>query len=520
WGNASGGVLALSTFAPGRPSAARLRQTVGAYGLTKTDAQAMLSRSGRSLSAFVSYLDQGGYRAHSEHRALRAGFSGRLPLGSHRVLQAVGVVAHVPVAEAPGSLTQALVEADPRQADPRSVPASTGKAVDQGQLGLTYSQALGSATVRATAYGVYRRLENALPFAFIDLDRHAGGVRLVAEGAVRGVAWGIGAEADGQRDDRVEYDNVGGSPGSEVQLYQRETATNQAAFAHASAPLGPVRVSGGARLDRIRYEADDRLGSGDGGQTFHAVSPSLGVVLPFANGRLFASVATALDAPTTQELGNRPDGQGGFNLDLHPERAVGMEAGASGRLPAGRIGYDVALFALRVEDMISPYELEDGGPTLYRNEGTTRHAGVEVALTGAPSPGLSFAAAYTYLDAAFTGGPSEGREVPGVPAHRVSGALDVRRGPLWLTLEAEAASGFYVDSENTARNGGFIVAHARLSHTGVRLGRGITLTPFIAARNVTDERYNGSVVVNAAGGRYYEPAAGRHGQAGLTLTLD
>jgi iron complex outermembrane receptor protein len=35
-----------------------------------------------------------------------------------------------------------------------------------------------------------------------------------------------------------------------------------------------------------------------------------------------------------------------------------------------------------------------------------------------------------------------------------------------------------------------------------------------------DAEYAGSVVVNAFGARYYEPAAGRHVLVGLTLSLD
>jgi iron complex outermembrane receptor protein len=36
-------------------------------------------------------------------------------------------------------------------------------------------------------------------------------------------------------------------------------------------------------------------------------------------------------------------------------------------------------------------------------------------------------------------------------------------------------------------------------------------------RNLFDRSYVGSVVVNAAGGRYYEPAAGRWITAGLAI---
>lgn len=524
WGNASGGVLALSTRPEAAGTTALVRQTVGAYGLTKTDVQGALAGRAGAVSAYASYLDADGYRAHGRYRTLRTGFSGVVGLGSARRVEAVGVYAHVPVAEAPGALTWELFEADPRQADPRSAEADAGKAVDQGQLGLTYADRLGGAAVRATAYGVFRDLDNALPFGYVILDRRAGGLRLTAEGQVGRLTWGLGAEADAQRDDRAEFDNDGGRPGAEVQTDQRETAANQAAFARAALGLGRLHLHGGLRYDRIRYAADDRLGSGDGSKTYHALSPSAGATYPLRlgpvrDGRLYASVSTALDTPTTQELGNRPDGRGGFNLDLRPERTTGVEAGAYGRLPALGLTFDAALFALRVRDLITPYELEPGGPTFYRNEGTTRHAGAEVAVAGPVLPGLTLTAAYTFLDARFTAGAFDGRRLPGVPPHRVTATLDARLGPLWLTAEAEAVAGFYVDSANTERDGGYSVVNLRASHAGVRLG-GLTLVPFVALYNVTDARYSASVVVNAAGGRFFEPAAGRNGRLGVSLVLE
>ena len=520
WGNASGGVLALSTLPEGTAREALVRQSVGAFGLSRTDVQAALALPTATVGAYASYLDQDGYRAHSRWRAARVGLSGRFRLGEGRTLQAVGVFAHVPIAEAPGALTRALYDADPSQADPRSLQTNARKEVEQGHLGVTYSDRIGGATVRATAYGALRTLDNALSFGFITLDRRAGGLRLTAEGTRGTLTWGVGLEADAQRDDRRETDNVDGEPGPNVQVEQTERADNQAAFARVALPLGPVLATGGVRYDRLRYSADDLLGSGDGGRTFHAVSLSAGAALPYHGGRLYADVSTGLDTPTTQELGNRPDGQGGFNLDLQPESTLGLEGGAAGVLSIPRLSYDLALFALRIDGLLTPFELAEDGPTYYRNEGTTRHLGAEAALTWSLPSDLSLTGAYTLLDATFTAGASDGRRVPGLPVHRATAALDWRPGPAVVTLDVEAATASYVDSANTARNEGYAVVGARVSATGIPLAGGARLVPFLAVRNLFDARYSASVVVNAAGGRYFEPAAGRAWRAGLAVTLE
>ena len=44
------------------------------------------------------------------------------------------------------------------------------------------------------------------------------------------------------------------------------------------------------------------------------------------------------------------------------------------------------------------------------------------------------------------------------------------------------------------------------------------MMPVVAVQNLFDRRYVGSVVVNAAGGRFYEPAPERSISIGLSLT--
>jgi iron complex outermembrane receptor protein len=52
----------------------------------------------------------------------------------------------------------------------------------------------------------------------------------------------------------------------------------------------------------------------------------------------------------------------------------------------------------------------------------------------------------------------------------------------------------------------------------VKVGDG-SVAPVIAVSNLFDRGYAGSIVVNAAAGRYFEPAPGRTIYAGLTVGL-
>lgn len=522
WGNASGGVLSLSTRPPRNgPHTVRLKETVGSYGLSKTDVQVTPDVGAHQLSVYSSYLTQAGYRQHSDTRLLRSGFTSNILLGDDRGVRVMGALQHMPRAESPGSLSKDAAQQSPRNVRSTILNFDVGKDVQQGQLGATYYDDTRLGTVNATAYGLFRDLRNPIPFNVIDLNRRAGGVRLTLEDATPIVDWGVGVAGKLQHDDRREFTSAGGAPDS-LLIDQLETVDNGAIFGRLSVPLGRFHIDAGLRYDRLQFEADDRLGNDDGTQTFRTLSPALGLSYDLGPSRLFANLNTGLEAPTTTELSNRPDGEGGFN-DLDAESVVGIEGGVTGTLPTLRLSYDLALYYQDVDDVLVPFELPDE-TTAYRNQGAARHRGAEIAVQWQPTGPFSVRASHSFVNAEFTEGTVEergtttslkGNQLPGVPSHRFSATLRVTSSLAHASLSVESVSKQYGDTKNTATSEGYTTVDARLSHPGVDLA-GATVTPFFALNNAFDVRYN-DVVVNAFGGRFYEPAAGRHWRAGTTL---
>jgi iron complex outermembrane receptor protein len=58
-----------------------------------------------------------------------------------------------------------------------------------------------------------------------------------------------------------------------------------------------------------------------------------------------------------------------------------------------------------------------------------------------------------------------------------------------------------------------------LSSPALNVTDATRVTPFLALNNAFDARYS-DVVVNAFGGRFYEPAAGRHWRFGASFQLN
>ena len=538
YGNAAGGVVSVTTMDPPREGLAEARLGVGSYGSGNLDnlvrLQANLGDRWARGSWFVgvSHLDLDGYREHS--RARRTGVNARFrhTPDSRSWLGVAVNVATVPRAENPGSLPADSAEADPRMAWPVNVATRSGEEAAQGQAGILYGRQIGAIEAEVTGYGQLRALENPLPFGrYIRLRRAAGGGRLAVRSVpAASVGWTAGLELQAQRDRRLERDNLDGEIGGVTHRSQIDRVTAVAPFVSAQVPVGSgVDLRAGARYDRVAFDTEDRLDTGTGDQsgarTLDAWSGSAGLVLNVSESvRGWASLSSWFQTPTTTELINAPPAPGepccpgGFNPELEPEEGAGVEAGVRS---SGAVAWEVVGYLFRARNLVLPFQVEGiEGREFYRNAGRTRHAGVEASLRARLPVGLSAGLAYAWTDLRFGGrafDDVEGKRVPGVAPHRLNAHLDRVTGPLHAALELEWVSRYPVNDANSAHNAAYVVADARVARR-VELG-GAALEPFLEISNLLDRAYNSSVVINAFGGRYYEPAPGRAWLLGLRASF-
>jgi len=110
------------------------------------------------------------------------------------------------------------------------------------------------------------------------------------------------------------------------------------------------------------------------------------------------------------------------------------------------------------------------------------------------------------------------RAIPGIPKHwlhLVAQARPAWAGGAWAELEETHASGYLVDDTLATRTSPWWTTSLRLGWDGT-VGS-VRVRPFVGFNNVFNRSYVGSVVINAARGRYYEPAPGRNMYLGFSL---
>lgn len=516
WGNGSGGVLALATDAFSDSLRLGVRFGSGSYGLRRVSADVSVPLGGNRISAYVSNVDQRGFRDYSNGTLTRAALTGRFAIGRGFQLGIVGGVALQDVLS-PGALTSAQVEEDARQADARNILTGASKQSAQFQLGATLYKQTALGLLSATAYGITRSLDNPLSYAVIELNRTVSGGRLQLENQGAKHAWGVGLDAGFQSDDRANFDNVDGEAGSAVLVDQDEWVRSLSAFSFGSYQVTErFSLVGALRLDAIHFELDNHLPGltqQNGSRNFSALSPSVGVSWTIRKGLVYGNYSTAFETPTTTELVNKPSGAPGLNDEVGAQRTHGFEVGVRGVWR--QLGYDVTLFNMMVHNQLQSFQ-DSGGRTYFRNEGSTRHRGVEVALMGQIVERVDLQLAYTGSAFLFDDTELKNNRIPGLPAHHISVDLTSTLSGIRGALRVDFVSDTFANNQNTATNSGYVVVDVDVAYADWFINN-VHVQPFLRLSNVLDTTYNGSMVINAFGGRYFEPSPGRTVQAGVSL---
>lgn len=542
YGNASGGVLAFTTTAtPIAPWSLTARGEGGSFGTSKEElvAGGRIGTVGGTVA--VSRFTTDGFRQQSaaEQRRLNLGLDWAAAANTAFTLRFAS--ADDPRARNPGALIAAEYAANADSASAVNIKRGADKAVTQTQLALGMRHDAGRWHFDAMLYGLTRGLQNplatpppapttSLQGTWVEIDRQLGGARASATVELGGPSLTGGGDLQSLRDNRSNRRSVSGVRTDTLLLDQTERVSERAVFAQLSWPVGGgVTLRGGARHDISDFGVTDHfLADGDASatRTMAANSGNAGLAVRVApKVTVWSDIATVFETPTTTELANRPDGTGGFNPDLNPQRSVTEEVGVRGT--SGRLSAEVVAYHTTTHDAIVPYS-EVNGRTYFRNVGSTRTQGVEATVTLELRPGLQLLGTWTYTDAKFTEyrivSPTstdtlDGHQLAGLP--RSIARLGIRgvlgRG-FSIDIDQAFSSQMFGDDDNKITINGWSagVTGARLMWRGT--AGGIAWQPFVAALNLFDRRYVGSVTSNGAGGRVFEPAAGRTIYVGASVT--
>ena len=548
YGNAAGGVINLNTtFDTSRRLTITPDIQFGSHGYNRQQVRVEGGNATTQFMTSVSRFEIDGFRQNSAAEITQANFVLRQELSPDTEIRAVFNFYDAPFAESASFLNEADARADPVRDDDgeclsgaclaRGIARARhwGEATTQGQGGVTLEHRFSESQLfRATGWGMWRDLGAIGAFQNIELGRTGFGFRSEYLGGTQtgsvALDWAVGIDVASQNDDRMEFGQVAQAFGEDaingsLRVDQTEDVLSAGPFAQIGiAPNDRIRFTAGVRWDYYDFKAGDRkLDDGDqsGDRTMDAVSPSVGVTVAAApNINLFANFATAYETPTTVELSNTQTGAGGFNQDLEPQDLRSFEFGVRGLAQPARLRYEAAVYFSTVDNALVSFQ-NPLSQDFFRNAGKASRDGVELSLEWVPHASFNTRFAYTYQDFVFeefnTGSNDfSGNKEPGAPPQRIFAGFNYT-APFGLRSGATVrwVDEFFVRNDNTVSNWAYTVVDLRFGYD-TKWGD-VDVRPYVGIDNVFDERYNSSAIVNAFGGRYYEPSPGRESYVGFTV---
>jgi len=554
YGNAAGGVVQVFS----EDDAPRPTLTMSAAGapdgLFKVGAKFSTRTPDYALSVDASHFRTDGWREHSAAQRGQLNARWQTELGRGTRISVVANALDQPLSQDPLGLTRTQWDADPHQTAVQAIVQDARKSVRQHQLGTLVEHELGADTrVTGRLYGGARDLDNALaiPLAAQGAPTSSGGIvrfsRNYAGAALqlarnwrlgegRGLRLTGGIEVDQMRENRQGFINDGGVAGA-LKRDERNTVDNHDLYLQAGFDVTPQwTVTAGLRTSRVRFRSQDHFiaaGNPDdsGGVSYRATNPVIGVawrVAPSLN--LYSNAGRGFETPTFTELAYRAAGTG-LNTDLRASRSRHAELGAKWKLaPEQRI--DLALFDIATRDEIV-VDTNNGGRSTFKNAGRTSRRGVELSYTGQLSETLRSTLSLTALRARFSesfvsgSGAAAvtvpaGNRLPGTPQRNAFAELAWKPVNAWsgfnAAIELVHTGALYVDDPNSDAAPASTVLNLRagLAQT---IG-GWRFSELLRIDNATDRRYAGSVIVNEANKRFFEPALPRRWLLALTARYE
>lgn len=277
---------------------------------------------------------------------------------------------------------------------------------------------------------------------------------------------------------------------------------------------GNWRITPGLRVEHIRYERTNRLGSGSraivGHTTVTQLIPGLGV--SYSPGRrltLFGGVHRGFAPPRTEDVINN---NSGASVELDSELSWNYEVGVRS-VPVDGLRLEATFFRMDYENQIVPATVAGGLGATFTNGGSTLHQGIE--LSGRFDVGTFFGSthnfyvrgAYTFLPHAhftgtrfssvgnFTNVSVTGNRLPYAPKQLMNTTVGYSHPKgLDTMLEAVYVSRQFSDDLNTVMptaNGqrGLIPSYTVWNSTVNYHVESLRSTFFVTVKNVFDRTY-------------------------------
>jgi len=437
-GSTLGGVINLGTTLPDQNQNHQLRLSGGSFDTLRamTEINANLADKSHAFRFRASHFNQQGFRVQNQQNSNRFDlqYTNKSQSGLQHRLGLFHLNTH---AELPSTLSQALIDDDPRQSRGFNINGNFNRDLTLTRLSYQMTQSNHSKHQwSATFFATTRSLENPV-FTYINRDSDDVGINFNWQYQNHSLL--ITSQIGDQ--DELRRENEGGFAG-DIRLFRQQTARTITASYQFQKQL--LATQNSTQLD-LTFGLQGIHAGRDIEETFpqtiisernySQLNPRVGLLFK-QNERTqwYTNLSHSFEAPTFAELNN--GNQPGINTPIKAQSANTLELGTRGF--NDRLNWDVSVYYSQVDDEFIRFTFPNGNTTTT-NADDSIHWGLESTLQWDISQSLltstdqlSLITSYQYNQFKLDDDPEFGNnKIPGVPEHYLQSRLEYKHPSGW-----------------------------------------------------------------------------------------
>ncbi|MDB5203167.1 MAG: TonB-dependent receptor [Ferruginibacter sp.] len=526
YGAGTGGVMLLSNAFAAQPrSAIDLTAAVGSYGLFATGVSYKQNTPRSNALLSFNHQQSQGYRDHAAMDRNVLHFTSRMSMSKKSELT-TNVFYSDLYYQTPGGLTAAEVSANPRQSRPAS---GAFKSAEAQRAALYLKTLYGGFSNRvkmnsrwSNTSGIYFSATNFSNPTIRNYEKKVEsgiGMRSLFQYLLGNFTGTVGGEYQYGFTNTATFGNRLGALDT-LQYRDKISASQYNIFAQAEwkMPAG-LALTAGMSLNHFFYgfERQNTSPHEKRGSKFKPqLVPRVALNKTFAKTlSAYFSVSKGFSPPTIDEI-HASDGI--FNTNLQAESALNYELGFKANLLKNKLWIDVAYYQLQLKQTIVSRR-DSSGADYYVNAGRTKQPGFEAALIyriidrrSGLLQQLKWTTSYTYSKARFINYQQaalkyDGNRLTGTSPVIFSAGLDIGFAhQLSFNLGFIHTDAMPLNDANSFYGNAYDLGTARINFK-TTFGKKLTASFFAVAEKSFDDPYSLGNDLNAAGNRFYNPAA-------------
>lgn len=531
WGNASGGVINISTMPIFSNPFITVREQSGSFGYNKFILQTGMNLGNSKMSIALCNSTFDGWRNHSAYEKTLFNIGLSAPLGL-KTLLGLYLVGAVNKFDIPGPLTQAQYDADPQQSNPTYLSRLERRFNRLGRIGTTIEHSIDDDNIiSGSAFASPKFLQRSERNTFRDFNRYYVGGNVIyrnstAIGSMKNTM-SVGIDAAYQDGAILFYKLANGQRDTALKTDKREGANTGGAFVQDELALNDkLSVTIGARYDKISYYTEiyfDDFGNKKmyENKYFSNVTPKLGLLYRLSdNQSLYANMGGGVEVPAGNETDPVPtfgdDLTHAINPLLDPITSTSFEIGTKHTSNNDgffrSLSYNFAAYYISITNDIIPY---DGG-AFYFTAGKTTRTGLELGLNAQFESGLTLQTAITYSLGKYTDYKVDSvhydKAKAGVFAdysqHKVAGVPDMfynfslKYAPsfshgVFVEFGVRGVGDYFVNDANTTTAPASTIFNTTIGMSKpIAISNTFSAIAFITIQNLTVAKYVSSAFIN------------------------